>query len=54
MAPRSAALRACAEGGLVSFEVPDTAPFSLAAVTLADANDKVADDFVRMLTCEAC
>ena len=54
MAPRSAALRACAEGGLVSFEVPDTAPFSLAAVTLADANDKAAGDFVQMLTCEAC
>lgn len=53
MAPRSAALKACAQGGLISYEVRGTAPFSLAAVTLADTPDEAAGDFVRMLTCRA-
>lgn len=50
MAPRSAALRACAEGGLLSYEVPGTAPFSLAAMTLTDSHDEAVGDFVQMLT----
>ncbi|WP_353205488.1 LysR family transcriptional regulator [Sphingomonas sp.] len=53
MAPRSAAWRACAAGGLVSYEVPGTARFSLVAVTLVDVTDQAAEDFVRMLTCRA-
>ena len=53
MAPRSAALKACAEGGLLSYEVPGTTRFSLSAVTLTDSPDEAVGDFVRMLTCRA-
>jgi len=49
MAPRSAALKACAEGGLVSFDIPGIAPFSLAAMTLAQLPDAAASDFIQML-----
>jgi len=49
IAPRSAALKACAEGGLVSFDVPGIAPFSLAAMTLAHLPDEPASDFIQML-----
>ncbi len=48
LAPRSAALNACADGSLISHEVPGTARFSLAAVTLADSLDEAADDFIRV------
>lgn len=49
IAPRSAALKACAQGGLISYEVPGIAPFSLAAVMLADAPDEAAGNFLRVL-----
>jgi DNA-binding transcriptional LysR family regulator len=49
VAPRSAALDACAEGGLVSYEVSGAAPFSLSAVTLADSLEGAAADFIQVL-----
>jgi hypothetical protein len=53
MAPRSAALKACAEGGLVSFDMPGTAPFSISSITLAQLADEAAVDFIQTLTVTA-
>jgi DNA-binding transcriptional LysR family regulator len=50
MAPRSGALKACTEGGLISYEVPGIAPFTLAAMTLADVPDQAAADFIEIVS----
>ena len=50
MAPRSGALKACTEGGLISYEVPGIAPFALAAMTLADVPDQAAADFIEIVS----
>lgn len=49
LAPRSGALQACAEGGLISHPLPGIGPFILAAMTLADQPDQAASDFIEIL-----
>lgn len=49
MVPSSAAIGACAMGGLISYEVPATGRFSLSAMTLADPQDETAEEFIEMM-----
>ena len=49
MVPRRAALQACAQGGLILQEVAGAAPFTLAAVTLADTADPLAEALISTL-----
>jgi LysR family transcriptional regulator, regulator of abg operon len=49
LVPRRAARQVCAHGELIAQDVPGAAPFTLAAVTLADAVDPLAEAFMAAL-----
>jgi len=53
LAPRTTAARACADGRLVSREMPGVAPFAYAAVTLSGAADPLVETLVAALAATA-